>query len=69
MIPAFLNDKPLMAQIYKSSQEINCIDFHKNNLTASSVGDMAVVFSPTCFPSESSGKACEINFLKIYGMK
>jgi hypothetical protein len=38
------------------------IDFHINNFTALSVGDILPVLSPSLWP-------CEINYLKIYSIR
>ena len=40
-------------------QSLRTIDFHINNFTALSVGDILPVLSPSLWP-------CEINYLKIY---
>ena len=43
------------------------IDFQKNNLTASSVGDIRVSMISSLLPFDRlRAKPCEINFLKIY---
>ncbi len=43
------------------------IDFQKNNLTASSVGDIRVSMISSLLPfGRLRAKPCEINFLKIY---